>query len=108
MLKFKIGMDAPLEFTIKENGVAIDIDGGTIMMKIAKNILVADADAVFVDSYTVFTDPTNGIHQEVIAKETTATWPAGPYLYQVMFTDADGVKRSEEISNCLIEATLFE
>src|SRR5574343_410239 len=106
-LRLKAGDDQLWHFVITDSGTAVDLTGGTIYVKIAKNILVSDNLALFYDSFTTFTDAVNGIHDEVIAKETTATWGAGNYLYQVRFVDSGGITRSEEIGNCVIEAVLF-
>lgn len=107
-LKLKAGDDRALRFTVKKDGVALNLNGGTLTFKIAKNILVSDAEATYFHTMTTFTDAANGIHHETISKLESITWPAGNYFYQARFTDYNGVIRSDDIQVCLIEATLWD
>jgi len=86
-IKIKIGADAPLEFTVTDGGVVVDLTGGTLDVRIAKS---TTATAIYSDSFTSFTDAVNGIHDEVIPAATTATWTAGNYYLQARFTDSAG------------------
>lgn len=106
-LKINIGEDAGLRFTLTDSGTAVDLTGGSLKMKIAKNILTPDNEALFLDTFTTFTDAVNGIHDETIAKETTATWEAGNYIYQCQFTDGSGIVKNEDVKPVIIIDTLF-
>jgi hypothetical protein len=107
-LKLKAGDDRALRFTVKKAGVAVNLYGGTLTFKIAKNILVSDAEATYFHTMTTFTDAANGIHDETISKLDSITWPSGNYFYQARFTDYNGIIQSDKVEVCLIEATLFD
>ena len=108
-LKLNSGDDITVKFTITDvDEAAIDITGGTIRLKIAKNLNVANGSAEYFGSYTGFTDATNGIHDEVIPDSTTATWTPGSYKYQIRFIDSAGNVVSETVDNCLIEKNLID
>lgn len=108
-LKLKSGDDLNIKFTITDSSdAAVDITGGTIRFKIAKNIDVADGSAEYFDSYTSFTSPSTGIHTEVIPDATTATWTPENYTYQVRFVDSSGIVRTEDTGSCVIEQNLID
>lgn len=108
-LKLKSGDDLQVRFTITDpDSVAIDLTGGTIKFKIAKNVNTTDTLAVYVGTYTSFTAPTTGIQTETIADSETATWTAGNYQYQVRFIDSSNVVRSEDVATCIIEPNLLD
>ena len=82
--------------------------GGTIKFKISLKLGVTDAAAVYTGTFTSFTNPTGGIHTEVIPDATTKDWPAGQYLYQSRFIDSSGNVQSEDIDRCTILENLLE
>ena len=109
VLKLKSGDDLKIKFTITDSsGAAVPLTGGTIRLKIARNLNVSDANAEYFDSFTSFTDPTNGIHIETIPKATTAAWTPGDYQYQSRFVDTDPLVRSEDVDTCEIEENLID
>lgn len=108
-LKLKAGDDLPIKFTIVDSaGAVVDLTGGTIKLKISVKLGVTDAAALYVGSYTSFTNPTGGIHTETIPDATTKDWAAGPYLYQSRFIDSSGIVQSENIDRCAILENLLE
>ena len=106
-LKINIGEDAGLRFTITDSGTAVDLTGGSLKVKIALNVKTSDANALFMDTFTTFTDAVNGIHNEIIPKQTTSTWSPGNYIYQAQFTDSTGIVKHKEIAPLIIADTLF-
>lgn len=108
-LKLKAGDDLSMKFTIVDSdGAVIDLTGGTIKFKIALTLGITDVAALYTDSYTTFTNPTGGIHTEVIPDLTTKDWAAGQYLYQSRFIDSSGIVQSEDIGRCTILENLLE
>ena len=108
-LKLKSGDDITLRFTITDaDSVAINLTGGTLKFKIARNIDIADASATYLGTYTSFTNAAGGIHDEVIPDSVTSLWTPGTYKYQVRFIDSTGAVVSEDVDNCIIEQNLFE
>lgn len=108
-LKLKAGDDLTIQFIITDSdSAAVDLTGGTIRFKIAKNLNVTDAAAEYFDSYTSFTDASNGIHDEIIPDSTTSGWTAGTYKYQVRFIDSSALVRSEDVDTCIIEENLLD
>jgi hypothetical protein len=109
-IKLKVGDDNTVKFTITDSaGTAINLTGGTIKFKIAKGLNTTDANAVYVASYTSFTDPTNGIHSEVIPDSISGLWSPGTnYKYQSRFIDSGGIVQSEDVDNCVLEQNLLD
>jgi len=107
-LKLKAGDDIALRLTVTDSGTAVNLNGGTITFKIAKNILITDADATYFNTITSFSNAAGGIHDMNISKLDSITWTAGTYFYQVRFADYNGIKRSEDVGVCVIEVTLFD
>ena len=108
-LKLKTGDDTQVQFTITDSADAVvNITGGTIRFKIAKNLNVADGSAQYFASYTSFTNAAGGIHLETIPDSVTALWTAGSYQYQVRFIDSSAIVRSEDVGTCLIEENLID
>ena len=108
-LKLKSGDDLKIKFTITDSdGAAVDITGGTIRLKIAKNLNVTDGNAEYFDSFTSFTDPTNGIHIETIPDSTTKDWTSGNYIYQSRFIDTNPLTRTEDHDVCELEENLID
>lgn len=108
-LKLKAGDDLSMKFTIVDSdGTAINLTGGTIKFKIAVTLGVTDAAALYTGEYTSFTNPTGGIHIEVIPDATTKDWTAGQYFYQSRFIDSSGNVQSEDIDRCTILENLLE
>ena len=108
-LKLKSGDDLQIRFTITDNDDAVvNLTGGTIKFKIAKNINKDDASAEYLGTYTTFSAPTTGIQTETIADSVTATWTPGNYQYQVRFIDSSGLVRSEDVDTCIIEQNLID
>jgi len=106
-LKLKSGSDLFIKITVKDSdGAAVDITGGTIRLKIAKNLNITNANAEYFDSFTSFTDPTNGIHIETIPDSTTAAWTPGDYQYQTRYIDTNPYVRDEDVDVCEIEQNL--
>lgn len=109
VLKLKSGDDLFVRFTIKDHdGAAVDITGGTIRFKLARNLNISDENAEYFDSFTSFTDPTNGIHIEQIPDLTSAGWTPGNYRYQSRFIDSSGDVRSEDVDTNEIEQNLID
>ena len=109
VLLLKSGDDLFIKFTITDSDdTAVNITGGTIRFKIAKNIDVTDAAAEYFDSYTTFTDAANGIHIEKIPDLTSAGWTPGPYIYQARFIDSSSDVRTEDHDRAEIEQNLIE
>jgi hypothetical protein len=86
----------------------VPLTGGTIRLKIAKNLNVSNENAEYFDSFTSFTDPTNGIHIETIPKATTAAWTPGNYTYQSRYIDTDPLTRTEDHDVCELEENLID
>lgn len=109
-LKLKAGDDLSIKFTIVDSdGEAINLTDGTIKFKIALSLGITDANATYTGEYTSFTDPTDGIHIEVIPDSTTKDWKAGSsYKYQTRFIDSGGIVQSEDIGRCQILENLLE
>ena len=108
-LKLKSGDDITLRFTITDaDSAAVNLTGGTIKLKIAKNLNVADGSAQYLGSYTSFTDAANGIHDETIPDSTTSSWTPGSYKFQARFIDSAGAVVSEDVDTCLIEKNLID
>jgi len=112
-LKFKIGDDIKLRFTVKDpDENAIPLTGGTLKLKIAKNLNVADIDAEYYGEFTDFSggdsDPTTGVHVEVIPNSETSTWTAGSYKIQWRFIDSTGSVVSEDIDDVLLIKNLVD
>ena len=98
-----------MRFTITDaDNAAVNLTGGTLKFKIAKNINTSDANAVYVGTYTSFSAPTTGIQTETIADSVTALWTPGNYQYQTRFIDSSGLVRSEDVDTCIIEKNLFD
>lgn len=108
-LKLKIGDDETAKFTITDSaGAAVNLTGGTIKFKIAKDINVTDANAEYSGSYTSFTDAANGIHQEVIPDAVTGLWTPGTYQFQSRFVESSGAVQSEDSDVCILEQNLID
>jgi hypothetical protein len=108
-LKLKAGDDLQIQFTITDSDSAVvNLTGGTIRFKIAKNLNKTDAAAMYFDSYTSFTNAAGGIHVETIPDSVTALWTAGSYKYQVRFIDSSALVRSEDVDTCIIEENLLD
>lgn len=108
-LKLKAGDDLSMKFTIVDSdGAVIDLTSGTIKFKIALTLGVTDAAALYTGEYTSFTNPTGGIHIEIIPDATTKVWVAGQYFYQSRFIDSSGIVQSENIGRCTILENLLE
>ena len=85
---------------------AVNLTGGTIRFKIAKTLSTLNIDAEYFDSYTSFTDATNGIHKEIIPDATTKDWTPNTYKYQTRFIDSLDIVRDEDVGICKIEENL--
>ena len=110
-LKLKAGNDEPVKFTFKKaDGSARNLTGGTIVYKIAKKIGVTDLLALyFNDTITSFTDPTNGIHVEIIPDSVTSLWAVnGTYQHQARFIDSTGQVFSGDVESVAIQSNLIE
>lgn len=108
-LKLKAGDDLPIKFTIVDSdGGIIPLTGGTIKFKIALTLGITDAQSLYTESYTSFTNPTGGEHIETIPDATTKDWTAGQYKYQSRFIDSSGIVQSEDIGRCTILENLLE
>jgi len=108
-LRLKIGDDETVRFTITDaDGNALNLTGGTIKFKIADNKSITDAAAVYVGSYTSFTNAAGGIHDEVIPDSVTGLWTAGKYIYQSRFIDSSGVVQTEDEDVVTLEANLID
>lgn len=108
-LILKIGDSNPLKFLVKDSAGSVeDLTDGTLKVKISKSIDDTDAEAEYFGEYTSFTDPTNGIHREVIPPATSATWSKGDYLIQSRFIDSTGVVTSEDVGRCVIVKNLID
>ena len=108
-LKLKAGDDLSIKFIIVDgDGAVIDLTGGTIKFKISLKLGVTDAAALYIGTFTSFTNPTGGIHIEVIPDSTTKDWAAGQYKYQSRFIDSSGNVQSEDIDRCTILENLLE
>lgn len=98
----------PYFVIVDSAGDAINLTGGTIKFKIAKNVNVADGSALYYGAYTSFTNAVGGIHLEAIPASTTSDWTAGQYKFQSQFIDASGVVITEEIDTCIISEPLID
>ena len=108
-LKLKVGDDNTVQFTITDSdGVAIDLTGGTIKLKIAKSLSIADGSAEYYAAYTSFTNAAGGIHSEVIPDSISGLWTAGTYKYQARFINSAGIVQSEDVGNCLLISNLID
>ena len=109
ILQLKIGDDNTIRFILKDKSNAIvPLTGGTLSLKIAKNIGVSNINATYYGEFTSFTDPTNGIHDEVIPDSTSATWLEGQYKIQARFVDSAGIVVSNNIAQCKIVRNLID
>lgn len=109
MLELKAGDDISLKFTITDSdGAAIDLTGGTINVKIAPSVGTSNNDAIFYDSFTTFTDPTNGISVNSITDTVSKDWTIGVAQYQVQFVDSGGLIKSESIEPVEIKEKLID
>ena len=109
ILKLKAGDDLFMKFTIKDDdGDAINLTGGTIAFKIAKQIGTTNANAIFYGEFTSFTDPTNGISVNKIPKATSAGWTIGAARQQTQFIDSSGNVETENIDECEIVQKLID
>ena len=110
-LKLKVGDDNTVRFTITDDdGAVVNLTGGTIKFKIAAGINVSDANAIYLDSYTNFTQPTLGIHDEVIPDLTSKLWTpsgTGP-KFQARFIDSAGVVQSGDVDSCILQQNLLD
>lgn len=82
--KVYIGNDYAATVTVKEDGTAIDITGGTL------KLIIRDYTDTIIHTETVtsFSDPTNGIASIEIAGATTADFTQGVFRYVVNFTSS--------------------
>ena len=108
-LKLKSGDDLQIQFTITDSDdAAVNLTGGTITFKIAKNLDVADGSAEYFAAYTSFTNAAGGIHLETIPDSTTSGWTPENYKYQVRFVDSTPLTRTEDVGRCIIEQNLID
>ena len=91
---------------------AVDITGYTLKIKIASDLGVAEDETdiellPYYKSITSISDPTNGIHDEVITKSTTNAWVPGDYLIQARWIDGSGEPGSTAVIPCTIVENLI-
>lgn len=83
-------IDDSYQFTIKNNGVAVDITGWTIYFSVKRNR--ADTTKLIAKTITSFTDPTNGIMLVTIDKADTTTM-SGDYFYDFKVDNTAGDRK---------------
>ena len=109
VLILKAGDDLFMKFTIKnDDGDAINLTGGTIAYKIAKQIGTSNDDAIFYGTFTTFSDATNGISVNKIAKAISKLWTIGDARQQTQFIDSSGNVESEDVDECEIVQKLID
>jgi len=108
-MKLKAGDDITLKFTVTDpDDTVVNLTGGTLIFKIAKNLVKTDLQAIYFGEYTTFTGAAQGEHIETIANADTQEWKPGTYQYQVRFIDSDDVVRSDDVDTVIIEKNLID
>jgi hypothetical protein len=107
--KIKVGDDETLRFTVTDaDSAAVNLTGGTLVLKIAPNLSVADASATYYKEITSFTNAAGGIHDETIPDSSTGGFTARTEKIQARFIDSDGIVQSNQVDNIIIEQNLID
>ena len=102
-LKLKSGDDNPIRFAITDSdGAAVNLTGGTIAFKIAKQRSTSNDNAEIFGEFTSFSSPATGIHIETIPDSTSSGWTPDNYIFQSRFIDPAGLVQSEDVDVCEI------
>lgn len=83
-------IDDSFQFTIKNNGVAVDITGWTVYFSIKRNR--GDTTELIEKTITSFSDPENGVVVVTIDKEDTQDF-SGDYFYDFKVDNTAGDRK---------------
>ena len=109
ILKLKIGDDNTYTVTVTEsNSDAVVLTGGTMKVKIARNLNIADVDATYYTEITSFPDAANGIHDFTIPDSASAGFSPRQEIIQVRFIDSSGTVVSSDIDNIILGKNLID
>ncbi len=113
-LILNIGDSVSRNVVVKENGVAINITGGSIKIAIKRTATELDDDAIFYDdslesaSDITITDAANGLAFWSTADEDTVDWPEGTFIWQARYIDSAGVVSSTKTGKCILGVNIID
>ncbi len=109
ILEINRGDDHLLEFTFADDdGTPLDITGKTVVFMIKVRVKDLDADALFTDTVTSHSDPTNGITELPLTNAETSTWLSRKYFWQTRLINADTTINSANIGDAEVIENLIE
>lgn len=109
ILKLKSGDDLVLQFEFADElGVPIDLTGKEVSFVIKERRKDSDAQAVYLDTWSTHTDPTNGLTEHPIPDDISKLWNPSQYLWQARIINADTTHNSTDVEPCEIQENLFD
>ena len=109
ILKLKSGDDLVIEIEfVDELEEPIDLTGKDVSFVIKKRRKDPDSEAVYLDTWSTHTDPTNGITEQPIPDSVSSLWNPSDYLWQARIINADTTLNSTDVEPCEIQENLFD
>lgn len=107
-LTLKQGDTISRTVTIKDSaGVAINITGGTVKMKIAKNLTDTNATAIYYNAALTLTTPASGIATLAVTHAVSVLWTPGEYKWEIEYIDASSNYSHTDTGVCIIEKSIY-
>ena len=109
ILKLKSGDDLVLQFEFADElGVPIDLTGDEVSFCIKKRRKDSDAEAVYLNTWSTHTDPTNGLTEHTISDAVSSLWNPSEYQWQARIINSDTTINSTDVEPCNITENLFD
>lgn len=104
------GNDEPLKFVVEDDDKnPIDITGFTLKFAIKRGYEDDDECIYFLQADPGdLSDPTQGIHSEIIGHDVTGLWVPGSYIYQARIIDGDDYVTDSDEGICEIVRSRFD
>lgn len=104
---FKQGDTINSIITIKVDGSAIDITGGTVKFRIVAMDSTIQADALYDNDDVTITDAANGEATLAIARSVTKLWTPGDYRWEVEYIDGASNYSHTDTDILIIENSIY-
>ena len=93
----------PLQFTVADYlGTPINLTGTTTKFTVKKQVTDPDSKAIVAKSWTVHTDPVNGITVIILTKDDTFRQP-GVYFWDFQITGSGGAISTADLGEFIIK-----